>query len=112
MATGKDNRGAKGSGGMDWGSSPSRPVLPSGNGGNKNDEHIPWTLLVSVLVLCIVLIVALPVMGLMYVDMNNATNAAIIEMNRLKEVRRQYIKELRGIKDANDSATTEVPPKE
>lgn len=45
-------------------------------------------------------------------DMNNATNAAIMELNRLKEVRRQYIKELRGIKDANDSAATEVPPKE
>jgi hypothetical protein len=51
-------------------------------------------------------------MGLMYVDMNNATNAAIMEMNRLKEIRREYIKELRGIKDANSSAITEVPPKE
>jgi hypothetical protein len=59
-----------------------------------------------------VLIVALPVMGLMYVDMNNATNAAIMEMNRLKEIRREYIKELRGIKDANSPAITEVPPKE
>jgi len=34
-----------------------------------------------------VLVIALPVMGVMYMDMNNATNAALQEVRKMKELR-------------------------
>jgi hypothetical protein len=34
-----------------------------------------------------VLNIALPVMGIMYMDMNNATTAALIEVRKMKELR-------------------------
>jgi len=40
-----------------------------------------------------VLIIVLPVMGLMYMDMYNATNKALIESRKLKELRLQIMKE-------------------
>ena len=47
-------------------------------------------------VLCFVLVIALPVMGVMYMDMNNALYRAEQETRRMKELRIKIIKELRG----------------
>ena len=40
--------------------------------------------------------IALPVMGVMYMDMNNALYRAEQETRRMKELRIKIIKELRG----------------
>ena len=42
------------------------------------------------------MIVALPVMGIMYMDMNNATNAAMQEIKKMRELRAKILIELRG----------------
>jgi len=46
--------------------------------------------------MCIVLIVALPVMGIMYMDMNNATNAAMQEIKKMRELRAKILIEVKG----------------
>jgi hypothetical protein len=43
-----------------------------------------------------VLVIALPVMGVMYMDMNNAMYRAMEETRKMKELRVKIIKELRG----------------
>jgi hypothetical protein len=43
-----------------------------------------------------VLVIALPVMGIMYMDMNNAMYRAMEETRKMKELRIKIIKELRG----------------
>jgi hypothetical protein len=43
-----------------------------------------------------VLVIALPVMGVMYMDMNNAMYRAMEETRKMKELRIKIIKELRG----------------
>lgn len=40
--------------------------------------------------------IALPVMGVMYMDMNNALYRAAEETRKMKELRLKIIKELRG----------------
>lgn len=40
--------------------------------------------------------IALPVMGVMYMDMNNALYRAAEETRKMKELRIKIIKELRG----------------
>jgi hypothetical protein len=43
-----------------------------------------------------VLVIALPVMGVMYMDMNNAMHRAAEETRKMKELRIKVIRELRG----------------
>jgi hypothetical protein len=43
-----------------------------------------------------VLVIALPVMGVMYMDMNNALYKAAQETRKMKELRLKVIRELKG----------------
>ena len=46
--------------------------------------------------LCLVLVIALPVMGVMYMDMNNAMYRAVDETRKMKELRLKVLREMRG----------------
>ena len=71
-------------------------LVPMANDNDPNEPHIPWSLLITVLALCIVLVIVLPVMGIMYMDLNNAMYQAAQETRKMKELRLHVIKELRG----------------
>ena len=71
-------------------------VVPMDNDTNKDEPHIPWSLLVTVLVLCIVLVLVLPVMGVAYMDMNNATARAMEEVKKMRELRAKIMMEMQG----------------
>lgn len=43
--------------------------------------------------MCVVLVIALPVMGIMYMDMNNATNEAMHQIRKMKELRLKILTE-------------------
>jgi hypothetical protein len=43
-----------------------------------------------------VLVIALPVMGIMYLDMNNATIAAMEEVRKMRQLRAKIILEMQG----------------
>lgn len=45
--------------------------------------------------MALVLVIVVPVMAVMYLDMWNATNAAVIEIKRMQELRRQMLEERR-----------------
>ncbi len=68
-----------------------RPPSPS-----SSEPDVPWALLVAVVVLCFVLVIALPVMGVMYMDMNNAVYRAAEETRKMKELRLKVLREMRG----------------
>ena len=96
MATGlykKKNRGANDVGNR---GSVHNIVVPMGDDADKNEPHIPWSLLVTVFVLCLVLVVVLPVMGVMYMDMNNATVRAMEEIKKMREVRAMIMMQMQG----------------
>jgi hypothetical protein len=81
---------------MGW-SNPFRRNVVRRSSNNASDEpDVPWSLLVAVVVLCFVLVIALPVMGVMYMDMNNAMYKAAEETRKMKELRIKVIRELRG----------------
>lgn len=102
MATGKEPRGSAGKGGMDWSSSVRPGVVPRSDASAKNEHDVPWPLLIAVLVLCLVLVIALPLMGVMYMEMNNSTNAALHEIRKMKELRLQILKERSTESKRND----------
>lgn len=61
----------------------------------KRDD-VPWTLLVTLIAVLMTFFIVMPVMGFMYLDMYHATNAAIHEVRKMKELRSQIIREQKG----------------
>jgi hypothetical protein len=60
---------------------------------DKDEPNVPWTLLVCLLVMALVFVIALPIVGITLMDANNATNAALTEVRRMRELRLQILKE-------------------
>ena len=94
MATSKDKKADKQSTDFSFRSSIRNNVVPMADDTPQNESHIPFTLLLTILVLCIVLVIALPVMGVMYMDMNNATIVANEEIRKMKELRIKILTEV------------------
>jgi hypothetical protein len=81
---------------MGWSNPFRRGVVRRSPPPASSESDVPWSLLVAVVVLCFVLVIALPVMGVMYMDMNNALYRAEQETRKMKELRLKVIRELRG----------------
>ena len=81
---------------MGWRNPFRNGVVHRSSNSNQNKSDVPYALLIAVLVLCLVLVIALPVMGVMYMDMNNATNAALQEVRKMKELRLKILIERQG----------------
>jgi len=96
MATSKSKKADSKSTDVNFRSVVRNPMVPKRNDSDKDEPHVPFTLLISLLVMCIVLIIALPVMGIMYMDMNNATNVAMEEIKKMRELRAKILIEIRG----------------
>ena len=96
MASGKNKKEGQGTTDIRFRSSVRDSVVHMGDDNDKDEPHIPWSLLVAVLVLCLVLVVALPIMGIMYMDMNNATARAMEETRKMRELRAKILLELQG----------------
>jgi len=92
MATQKKNSGNQGKSGMGFGSS-FRSSL--GGGSNvaddkkRDDEDVPWSLIVVVLAVLLTFFIVMPILAFMYYDMYYATQAAIHEVRKMKELRRE-----------------------
>ena len=96
MATGKYKKKDKGTANVNPRGAVHNIVVPMANDNDQNEPHIPWSLLVAVLVLCLVLVIALPIMGVMYMDMNNATVRAMEEVKKMRELRAKILMEMQG----------------
>ncbi len=96
MATGKYKKKAQGTTNVSDRGSVHNVLVSMGNDTDKNESHVPWSLLIAVVVLCFVLVIALPIMGIMYMDMNNATVMAMEEVKKMRELRAKIMLEIRG----------------
>lgn len=90
MAKTKNEAGNTGKSGLGW-SSPVRPSLPSSSADRSAPNEPPYSLLISLLVVGLLFFIAVPVLGFMYMDMWNATNAAIVETRKMRELRQQLL---------------------
>jgi hypothetical protein len=57
----------------------------------RDDENIPWTLLITVMAVLLTFFIVMPVIGFMLWDMHIATQAAVHEVRRMKELRRDIL---------------------
>jgi hypothetical protein len=74
-------------------------------------DNVPWVLLICLISMVLTLALALPLVGLAIMDANNATNAAIVEIDRMRRIRNLMLRELEE-KNANSEPTEAVTTKE
>ena len=92
MATKKKDSGNQGKSGMGFGSSV-RSYM--GGGSNvaddkkRDDEDVPWSLIVVVLAVLLTFFIVMPILAFMYYDMYYATQAAVHEVRKMQELRRE-----------------------
>lgn len=90
-----------------------RDVMANKSPTTDKDEqdNIPWVLLICLITMVLTLAIALPLVGLAIMDANNATNAAIIEVDRMRRIRKLMMRELEE-KNANTEPTQATTTKE
>ena len=81
------------------------------NPDKDEQDSIPWVLLICLLAMVLTLAIALPLVGLAIMDANNATNAAIIEVDRMRRIRNLMLRELED-KNANSEPAKTTPAEE
>jgi len=96
MATGKYKKKNRGADDVNSRGRVHNIVVPMANDTSKDERDVPWSLLIAVIVLCFVLVIALPIMGIMYMDMNNATAMAMEEARKMRELRVKILLEMRS----------------
>jgi flagellar biosynthesis protein FliP len=63
------------------------------NDKKRDDENVPWSLIVVVLAVLLMFFIVMPVLAFMYYDMYFATQAAVTEVKKMKELRREILEE-------------------
>ena len=112
MATQKGGKSAKGAGNMDWGNTV-RPSVDVGSAGNNQKESdVSIIIVICLAIMALTFVFAIPLLGMAYVDLNNATVAAAEELRKMREVRRRYVMELRKLYESDDQPITPTTPEE
>lgn len=78
---------------MGWSNPFRRSVVRRSADTSEDESHIPWILVLCLLIMGIVFVVLVPLIGVQYMEMNNATNAAIVEIRKMKELRLKLLQE-------------------
>ena len=55
----------------------------------RDDENVPWSLIVVVLAVLLTFFIVMPVLAFMYYDMYYATQAAVHEVRKMRELRKE-----------------------
>ncbi len=63
------------------------------NDKKRNDEDIPWSLLITVMAVLLCFFIVMPIIGYMLYDLHFATQAAVYEVKKMKQLRREILEE-------------------
>ena len=55
----------------------------------RDDENIPWSLIVTVIAVLLTFFIVMPIVGFMLWDMHLATQTAVHEIRKMRELRRE-----------------------
>jgi hypothetical protein len=94
MATQKKNSGNQGKGGVGVGSG-IRSYMGSGTNvaddKKRDDENVPWSLIVVVLAVLLTFFIVMPIVGFMLWDLYVVKEAAIHEIRKMRELRKEIL---------------------
>jgi hypothetical protein len=96
MATQKGGKPAKGAGNMDW-SNPVRNSVDVGRSNSDKDESdVSIVIVLCLAIMAFTFVVAIPLLGMAYLDMHNATTAAVQEIKKMRELRLKMMLMMQG----------------
>ena len=82
---------------MVWRNPFRRSVVPKRPASSSGESDVSFALVLCVLVMALTFVVVLPVLGVMYMDLNNARVAVEMEIRAIRDLRKQIINErIRG----------------
>ena len=59
----------------------------------RNSEDVPWSLIVVVMTVLLMFFIIMPILAFMYYDMYYATQAAVHEVRKMRELRKEILEE-------------------
>ena len=59
------------------------------NNEKRNSEDVPWSLILVVMVVLLMFFIVMPILAFMYYDMYYATQAAVHEVRKMRELRKE-----------------------
>jgi hypothetical protein len=62
---------------------------PVANDKKRDDEDVPWSLIIVVMAVLLMFFIVMPVLAFMYYDMYYATQAAVHEVKKMRELRKE-----------------------
>ena len=92
MATQKKNSGSPGKGNVGFGSTLRNSMGGGTNVANnqkRDSEDVPWALITVVMAVILMFFIVMPILAFMYYDMYYATQAAIHEVRKMRELRKE-----------------------
>lgn len=59
------------------------------NDEKRDSEDVPWSLIVVVMTVLLMFFIIMPILAFMYYDMYYATQAAVTEVRKMRELRKE-----------------------
>jgi ABC-type Fe3+ transport system permease subunit len=59
----------------------------------RDDENIPWSLLITVMAVLLCFFIVMPIIGFMLYDLHYATQAAVYEAKKMRQLRKEILEE-------------------
>lgn len=63
------------------------------NDKKRDNEDVPWGLLITVMAVLLTFFIVMPIVGFMLWDMHLATQTAVHEIKKMRELRREIFEE-------------------
>lgn len=91
MATKPSNSKGKSASNMDWGNSV-RPSVDVGRPNTSKDESdVSVVIVICLAIMALTFVLAIPLLGMAYLDMHNATVIAVEEIKKMRELRARIL---------------------
>lgn len=91
MATQKNNKPDKKFGNMGWGNPVRGGVDVGRNNTNKDESDVSLVIVLCLAIMALTFVIAIPLLAMTYLDMHNATQAAIYEVRKMRELRAKIL---------------------
>lgn len=59
----------------------------------RDNEDVPWGLLITVMAVLLTFFIVMPIIGFMLYDLHFATQAAVHEVKKMRQLRREILEE-------------------
>lgn len=63
---------------------------------NKDESDVPWVIVICLGIMALTFVFAIPLLGMAYLDMHNATTVAVEEIKKMRELRAKMLMMMQG----------------